>query len=74
MEELLRAFNIAVIDLRASLELCKLECDNCYLLCMQSRFHEGEHDCLADHDCIHKCAFCDKKVIPKKPCGQMWVY
>ena len=49
MEELRWAFNSAVIDLRASVQVCKSECDECNLLCIQSRFHEGAHNCLTSH-------------------------
>ena len=73
MEELRRAFDIAVIDLRASVQLCKSECDYCNLLCIQSRFHQGNHDCLTSHDCIHDCTFCDKQLLAEKACGQTYV-
>ena len=73
MEELRRASKSAVIDLRASVQVCKSECDDCNLLCIQSRFHEGAHDCLTSHDCIHDCTFCDKQMIAEKTCGQMYV-
>ncbi|KAN0134237.1 hypothetical protein V8E53_008009, partial [Lactarius tabidus] len=71
MEELRRASNSAVIDLRASVQLCKSECDDCNLLCIQSRFHEGPHDCLTSHDCIHDCTFCDKQLLAERTCGQI---
>jgi hypothetical protein len=71
MEELRRAFDRAVIDLRASVQLCKSECADCNLHCVQSRFHEGDHNCLTSHDCIHDCTFCDKQLHSKKTCGQM---
>ena len=73
MEELRRASKSAVIDLRASVQVCKSACDCCNLLCIQSRFHEGAHDCLTSHDCIHICTFCDKQMIAEKTCGQMYV-
>ena len=71
MEELRRAFNSTVIDLRAGIQLCKSECEDCNLLCIQSRFHEGDHDCLSGHDCIHDCTFCEEELLSKKQCGQM---
>ena len=73
MEELCQAYKCAVIDLRASVQVCKSECDECNLLCIQSRFHEGAHNCLTSHDCIHDCTFCDKQMIMEKTCGQMYV-
>jgi hypothetical protein len=71
MDELRRAFNSAVIDLRASMQLCKSECDDCNKLCIRKRLHEGDHNCLTTHDCIHNCTFCDKKMLAERSCGQM---
>ena len=71
IEDLRRTFNSAVIDLRTSIQLCKSECDSCILLCIQSRFHEGEHDCLTSHECIHDCTFCNQEGIAARDCGQM---
>ncbi|KAN0136073.1 hypothetical protein V8E53_005933 [Lactarius tabidus] len=71
MDELRRAFNSAVIDLRASIQLCKSECDDCILLCIRNRSHEGCHDCLTSHDCIHDCIFCETQMSSKKHCGQL---
>ena len=72
MEELRRASKSAVIDLRASVQVCKSECDNCNLLCIQSRFHEGAHDCLTSHCCIQYCTFCEKQRL-ERFCGQRYV-
>jgi hypothetical protein len=69
MEELRQTFNNAVIDLRASVQLCRSECDNCNLLCIQSPFHEGGHDCLTSHDCVRDCTFCEKPL--EKTCTRM---
>ena len=71
MEELRRVFNSEVIVLRAGIQLCKSECDSCNLLCIRCRFHEGEHDCLAGHDCIHNCIFCDLELLAPRVCGHM---
>ena len=70
IEELRRTFNSAVIDLRAGVQLCRSECDTCNLLCIQSRFHEGDHDCLTSHDCIHECTFCIQELLAARNCGQ----
>jgi len=72
IEELRRTFNSAVIDLRAGVQLCKSQCADCNLFCIQSRFHEGDHDCLTNHECIHHCTFCDKDML-KRICGQKCV-
>jgi len=70
IEELRRTFDSAIIDLRASVELCKSQCGTCNLLCIQSRLHVGGHDCLTSHKCIHDCTFCERDFLAAKPCGQ----
>lgn len=71
IEDLRRTFNSAVIDLRAGVQLCKSQCPSCNLFCIQSRFHEGPHDCLTSHECIHDCTFCDEELLAPRVCGQM---
>ncbi|KAF8270131.1 hypothetical protein EI94DRAFT_1572248, partial [Lactarius quietus] len=71
MEELRRTFNTAMIDLRASAQLCKSQCTGCNLLCIQSRSHEGDHDCLTTHKCIHDCIICDKPLLAENICSQI---
>jgi hypothetical protein len=70
IEELRRTFDSAVIDLRASVQLCKSQCSSCKLFCVQSRLHEGSHDCLTSHECIHDCTFCPRDFLTVKSCGQ----
>ena len=70
IDELRRTFDSAVIDLRASVQLCRSRCATCKLFCVQSRLHEGNHDCLTSHECIHDCTFCERDCLPAKPCGQ----
>ena len=70
IEELRRTFDSDVIDLRASVELCNSQCGICNLFCIQSRQHEGSHDCLTIHKCIHDCTFCGRDSVAAKPCGQ----
>jgi hypothetical protein len=70
IEELRRTFDSAVIDLRASVQLCRSQCSSCNLLCIQSRFHEGNHNCLTIHECIHDCTFCQREFLTSKRCGQ----
>ncbi|KAF8270139.1 hypothetical protein EI94DRAFT_1572222, partial [Lactarius quietus] len=71
IEELRRTFNSAVIDLRAGIQLCKSQCTACNLFCIQSRFHEGDHDCLTSHECIHDCTFCNQEMLSARDCGQI---
>ena len=74
IEELRRTFGNAVIDLRASVELCRSQCDSCNLVCVRSsRVHGDGHDCLTNHKCIHDCAFCERDALPRQPCGQTYV-
>ncbi|KAG1805444.1 uncharacterized protein BJ212DRAFT_1391820 [Suillus subaureus] len=56
--ELIRTFGSATIDLKSNLQLCKLKCASCELLCVQSRLHDGQHNCQTSHACIHSCDFC----------------
>jgi hypothetical protein len=70
IEELRRTFDSAVIDLRASVQLCRSQCSLCNLFCIQSRLHEGNHDCLTSHECIHDCTFCERDLLTAKRCGQ----
>ncbi|KAH9162129.1 hypothetical protein EDB89DRAFT_2248048 [Lactarius sanguifluus] len=70
IEKLRRAFNSAVIDLRASIQLCKSKCATCNLFCTQSHLHEGDHDCLTSHECIHHCTFCNQELLAVRRCGQ----
>jgi hypothetical protein len=58
IDELMRTFESATVDLKSNLQLCKLKCGSCELLCIQSRLHDGQHDCQTSHDCIHSCDFC----------------
>ena len=65
-----RTFDSAVIDLRASVQICRSKCANCDLFCVQSRLHEGGHDCTTSHECVHDCTFCQRDFLTAKPCGQ----
>lgn len=56
--ELMRTFGSATIDVKSNLQLCKLKCASCELLCIQSRLHDGQHHCQTSHACIHSCDFC----------------
>lgn len=67
--ELLQSFASAAIELRASIQLCKSECDGCHLLCLRSHLHDGTHDCQTNHDCIYDCTICDKQLV-QKSCGK----
>ena len=58
IDELKRHFESSIVDLRGNVQLCGLTCAACQLRCIQSRAHEGVHDCQSDHLCVHECDFC----------------
>jgi hypothetical protein len=58
IEDLRRRLDNMVIELRSNVQLCGTQCASCSLLCIRSRFHEGEHGCSTDHKCVHTCGFC----------------
>ncbi|KAF9231331.1 hypothetical protein BU15DRAFT_68421 [Melanogaster broomeanus] len=58
INELRRNFEDAIVDLKGNVQLCKLQCASCQLLCVQSRLHKGSHHCQTDHFCVHECNFC----------------
>ncbi|KAL4072300.1 hypothetical protein J3A83DRAFT_4093511 [Scleroderma citrinum] len=60
IEELRRTFEGAIVDLKSNVQLCKLQCTSCQLLCVLSRFHDGPHSCQTNHFCIHECDFCQE--------------
>ncbi|KAL4063347.1 hypothetical protein J3A83DRAFT_4404551 [Scleroderma citrinum] len=69
IEELRRTFEEAIVDLKGNIQLCKLQCANCQLLCVQSRFHDGPHSCQTSHLCIHECDFCQEPKECSMPAG-----
>ena len=74
IEELRRTFGRAVIDLRASVEICRSQCGSCHLICVRSsRSHKDDHDCSTNHRCIHSCSFCERDGLPARSCGQTYV-
>ncbi|KAG2116835.1 hypothetical protein DEU56DRAFT_984883 [Suillus clintonianus] len=58
IDELMRSFESTTVDLKSNLQLCKLKCGSCELLCIQSRLHDGQHNCQTSHACIRSCDFC----------------
>ncbi|KAI6143621.1 hypothetical protein BKA82DRAFT_4181550 [Pisolithus tinctorius] len=73
IEELRRTFEDATVDLRSNVQLCKLQCTNCQLLCVQSRFHDGPHNCRTGHACIHQCDFCKDGPGENRACSMICV-
>ena len=75
IETLRRAFEDATVDLKANVQLCKMECEECNLLCLRARGHAAEelHDCQTDHFCTHLCDFGDEHPEEEKECGYPYV-
>ncbi|KAF9239496.1 hypothetical protein BU15DRAFT_88040 [Melanogaster broomeanus] len=55
--ELQRALDSAVIDLKSSVQLCRMQCSSCQLLCIQDRLHDGPHNCRTEHTCSWECEY-----------------
>ena len=70
IEDLLRRFDNMVIEMRANVQLCGVQCASCHLLCVRGRLHEGDHSCKTTHKCVHDCTFCKGGL---KPCGSRCV-
>ncbi|KAI5998963.1 hypothetical protein F5J12DRAFT_784806 [Pisolithus orientalis] len=73
IEELRRTFENASVDLRSNVQLCRLQCASCQLLCIQSRLHDGPHNCRTDHACIHQCDFCKEGTGENRACSMICV-
>ena len=58
IDDLKRLFEDSVVDLKGSVQLCGLTCAGCHLGCVQSRAHDGAHDCQSEHVCVYECDFC----------------
>ena len=56
--ELQRTLESAVIDLKSSVQLCRMQCRSCQLLCIRNRFHEDAHECKTTHTCTQSCEYC----------------
>lgn len=73
MEELHRTMDSDVVEMKRAVQLCKLQCSNCQLSCLNARFHEGEHNCLTDHACTHWCQFEEAHVDGQEMCSLPYV-
>jgi hypothetical protein len=69
IEELRRAFENAIVDLKNNVQLCKLPCASCQLFCVQGRLHDGPHHCQTDHLCVHGCELCMELSGERKQCA-----
>ncbi|KAH8993667.1 hypothetical protein EDB83DRAFT_2304539 [Lactarius deliciosus] len=66
IEDLRRRFDSLIIEMKANVQLCKVQCASCHLLCIRSRLHDGDHGCQTPHKCAHTCEFCKDST---KSCG-----
>ncbi|KAJ6484963.1 hypothetical protein DFH09DRAFT_1378006, partial [Mycena vulgaris] len=59
MDLLRRDFDSGAVDLRSNVEICRMQCGSCNLLCLLSRRHDADtpHDCRTSHNCPHPCDF-----------------
>ena len=56
--ELQRTLESAVIELKSSVQLCRMQCQSCQLFCIRNRFHEDAHECKTTHTCTQSCEYC----------------
>lgn len=68
-QALRREYEALSVTLRADVQLCKLGCGECHLLCLKGRHHSGAHDCLTTHTCVHRCGFTEEHPADDIPCG-----
>ncbi|KAJ6581854.1 hypothetical protein B0H19DRAFT_1116733 [Mycena capillaripes] len=70
MDLLRRDFDSGAVDLRSNVEICRMQCATCNLLCVLGRRHGADtpHDCQTSHNCPHPCDFRDQHSEPEK-CG-----
>jgi hypothetical protein len=66
IQDLRRRFDNMVIEMKTNIQICGAQCSSCHLLCIRSRFHEGNHSCNTTHKCAHICGFCEGDT---KPCS-----
>jgi hypothetical protein len=71
IEELRRALESAIVDIKANVELCKSKCSSCHLSCLLSRRHDSSelHDCQTSHHCSHICEFDEEHPEGPELCG-----
>lgn len=74
IETLRKEFDIAIADLKANVEICKVKCTSCHLFCLRPRRHDAEepHDCQTDCHCGNVSDFGDEHIEEEK-CEYPWV-
>jgi hypothetical protein len=56
-DSLKRLFDNTVVDLKANIQMCKMTCISCHLICLRVRHHDGHHDCSTSHECLKRCGY-----------------
>ncbi|KAJ7739823.1 hypothetical protein B0H16DRAFT_1567947 [Mycena metata] len=59
LELLRREFEAGAVDLRLNVEICRMQCASCNLLCILGRRHATDtpHNCQTSHRCPHPCEY-----------------
>ncbi len=68
-ESIRRSFEGMAVSLRANIQLCKLQCGVCQLLCIRRKYHSGSHQCGTSHQCPKPCDYSEKTYIHNEVCG-----
>ncbi|KAF9016568.1 hypothetical protein BDZ89DRAFT_1075488 [Hymenopellis radicata] len=71
ISDLGREFEKLQVDLKSGVELCRMKCASCNLLCVGNRRHDSDvqHDCQTSHVCPQPCEYVDEHEGETKPCG-----
>ena len=64
-----RSFEAMTVSLRVGVQLCKMSCAQCQLLCLLTRHHDGHHACRTNHRCAHACSFTNEHGGDSEKCG-----
>ncbi|KAG8946051.1 hypothetical protein FRC03_001516 [Tulasnella sp. 419] len=63
----IRSLRVILADsedlLRASVQLCQVDCNRCHLPCLYPKGHNLQsHDCQTSHQCLEKCAYASEHI------------
>lgn len=68
-QALRREYEALAVSVKAGVQLCKMQCTECHLQCLNARHHSGPHDCLTSHKCPRGCTFTEEHSGDDTPCG-----
>lgn len=73
-----REFERLKVEMKTSVELCRMKCGACNLQCISNRVHDADeaHDCHTDHKCPNACHYADGHMEDEtvQVCGYPYVY